>query len=131
MNIERVNIGLSIEQKLNELGMSKSEFGRKIGVPQQNVNRILDKTSIDTDKLATISEALGYNFFKEYTDDLSDTSMEVSLAGNNNQVNGNGAHNNINGDVSAAIWEERVKSLEALLAENERLIKVYEKMVEK
>lgn len=131
MNIERVNIGFSIEQKLNELGMSKSEFGRKIGVPQQNVNRILDKTSIDTDKLATISEALGYNFFKEYTDDLSDTSMEVSLAGNNNQVNGNGAHNNINGDVSAAIWEERVKSLEALLAEKERLIKVYEKMVEK
>ena len=131
MNIERVNIGLSIEQKLNELGMSKSEFGRKIGVPQQNVNRILDKTSIDTDKLATISEALGYNFFKEYTDDLSDTSMEVSLSGNNNQVNGNGAHNNINGDVSAAIWEERVKSLEALLAEKERLIKVYEKMVEK
>ena len=131
MNIERVNIGLSIEQKLNELGMSKSEFGRKIGVPQQNVNRILDKASIDTDKLATISEALGYNFFKEYTDDLSDTSMEVSLAGNNNQVNGNGAHNNINGDVSAAIWEERVKSLEALLAEKERLIKVYEKMVEK
>ena len=131
MNIERVNIGLSIEQKLNELGMSKSEFGRKIGVPQQNVNRILDKTSIDTDKLATISEALGYNFFKEYTDDLSDTSMEVSLAGNNNQVNGNGAHNNINGEVSAAIWEERVKSLEALLAEKERLIKVYEKMVEK
>ena len=131
MNIERVNIGLSIEQKLNELGMSKSEFGRKIGVPQQNVNRILDKTSIDTDKLATISEALGYNFFKEYTDDLSDTSMEVSLAGNNNQVNGNGAHNNINGDVSAAIWEERVQSLEALLAEKERLIKVYEKMVEK
>lgn len=131
MNIERVNIGLSIEQKLNELGMSKSEFGRKIGVPQQNVNRILDKTSIDTDKLATISEALGYNFFKEYTDDLSDTSMEVSLAGNNNQVNGNGVHNNINGDVSAAIWEERVKSLEALLAEKERLIKVYEKMVEK
>lgn len=131
MNIERVNIGLSIEQKLNALGMSKSEFGRKIGVPQQNVNRILDKTSIDTDKLATISEALGYNFFKEYTDDLSDTSMEVSLAGNNNQVNGNGAHNNINGDVSAAIWEERVKSLEALLAEKERLIKVYEKMVEK
>lgn len=130
MNIERVNIGLSIEQKLNELGMSKSEFGRKIGVPQQNVNRILDKTSIDTDKLATISEALGYNFFKEYTDDLSDTSMEVSLAGNNNQVNGNGAHNNINGDVSAAIWEERVKSLETLLAEKERLIKVYEKMVE-
>lgn len=131
MRIERVNIGLSIEQKLNELGMSKSEFGRKIGIPQQNVNRILDKTSIDTDKLATICEALGYNFFKEYTDDLSATSTSVSLSGNNNQVNGHGAHGNINGDVSNAVMEERIKSLEALLAEKERLIKVYEKMMEK
>mgnify|MGYP004455036871 FL=1 len=130
MKIERVNIGLSIEQRLNELGMSKAEFGRKIGVPQQNVNRILDKTGIDTDKLVTIGEALEYNFFKEYTDDLAGTSTSVSLSGNNNQVNGHGAHDNINGDVSAAIWEERVKALEALLAEKERLIKVYEKMVE-
>ena len=131
MRIERVNIGLAIEQRLNELGMSKSEFGRKIGIPQQNVNRILDKSSIDTDKLVTICEALEFNFFHEYTDDLSGTSTAVSFSGNNNQVNGHGAHDNINGDVSAAIWEERVKALEALLAEKERLIKVYEKMVEK
>lgn len=130
MRIERVNIGLAIEQRLNELGMSKSEFGRKIGIPQQNVNRILDKSSIDTDKLVTICEALEFNFFYEYTDDLSGTSTAVSLSGSNNQVNGHGAHDNINGDVSAAIWEERVKALEALLAEKERLIKVYEKMVE-
>lgn len=130
MRIERVNIGLAIEQRLNELGMSKSEFGRKIGIPQQNVNRILDKSSIDTDKLVTICEALEFNFFHEYTDDLSGTSTAVSLSGSNNQVNGHGAHDNINGDVSAAIWEERVKALEALLAEKERLIKVYEKMVE-
>lgn len=123
MRIERVNIGLSIEQKLNELGMSKSEFGRKIGIPQQNVNRILDKTSIDTEKLATISEALDYNFFTEFVDDLSAT-QSVSLAGNNNQVNGHGARGNINGDVNAAVLQERVKSLEALLAEKERLINV-------
>lgn len=62
MKVERVNIGLSIEQRLNELGMSKSEFGRKIGIPQQNVNRILEKASIDTDKLTSISEALNFNF---------------------------------------------------------------------
>lgn len=62
MKIERVNIGLAIEQRLNELGMSKSEFGRKIGIPQQNVNRILEKPNIDTEKLITISETLEYNF---------------------------------------------------------------------
>lgn len=63
MSIEKVDIGESIEQKLNELGISKSEFGRKIGIPQQNVNRILSKSSIDTDKLVAISEALDFNFF--------------------------------------------------------------------
>ena len=41
MVIEKVNIGLAIEAKLNELELSKSEFGRRIGIPQQNVNRIL------------------------------------------------------------------------------------------
>lgn len=124
MRIEKVNIGLAIEQRLKELGMSKSEFGRKIGIPQQNVNRILDKSSIDTDKLVTICEALEFNFFNEYTDDLSSTSTAVSLSGNNNQVNGHGAHDNINGDVSTAIWEECIKSLEALLEEKERTIQI-------
>ena len=66
MVIEKVNIGLAIEAKLNELELSKSEFGRRIGIPQQNVNRILEKSSIDTDKLIVISEALDYNFFLEY-----------------------------------------------------------------
>ena len=128
--MKKVNIGLSIEQKLNELGMSKSEFGRKIGIPQQNVNRILDKPSIDTDKLVLICEALEYNFFKEYTDNFSVASSN-SQSGINNQINGDGAHNNVNGDTSNAVLQERVKSLEALLAEKERLIKVYERMVEK
>lgn len=39
----------------------------------------------------------------------------------------------MNGNVSVgtnAVLAERVRSLEALLAEKERLIKVYEKMVE-
>lgn len=44
-----------------------------------------------------------------------------------------GSHNSV-GNVSVgtdAVLAERVKALEALLAEKERLIKVYEKMVEK
>lgn len=59
----------------------------------------------------------------------------------NNNLHGNltdsnvaiGSHNSV-GNVSVgsdAVLAERVKSLEALLAEKERLIKVYEKMVEK
>lgn len=66
MKVNRVNIGLRIEQRLNELNISKAEFGRLIGIPQQNVNRILDRTNIDTDKLADISEVLNYNFFYDF-----------------------------------------------------------------
>lgn len=128
MSIEKVDIGESIEQKLNELGISKSEFGRKIGIPQQNVNRILSKSSIDTDKLVMICEALDYNFFREYKDDLSNDSSSLVVSGEHNQINGDGAHSNVNGDTNNAVLQERIKSLEALLAEKERLIKVYEKL---
>lgn len=33
----KINIGLAIEQRINELGISKSEFGRRIGLASQNV----------------------------------------------------------------------------------------------
>lgn len=49
----------------------------------------------------------------------------------NNQVNGHGAHGNINGGttVEVAVLEERIKAMQALLDEKERLIKVYEKII--
>ncbi|MFT0242741.1 transcriptional regulator [Bacteroides thetaiotaomicron] len=43
--------------------MSKSELGRKIGVPQQHVNRILERETMETKRLIKVSEALGFNFF--------------------------------------------------------------------
>ena len=119
MKIERVNIGLAIEQKLNELGMSKSEFGRKIGIPQQNVNRILAKSNIDTEKLIKISEALGYNFFEHYIGEhnaVANGDGSVAVSGNNN------SHVIAGGDT--ALLQERIKHLEDLLSEKERLIQV-------
>lgn len=141
MKIERVNIGLAIEQKLNELGMSKSEFGRKIGIPQQNVNRILEKPNIDTEKLITISEALGYNFFEDYVGEhnaVANGDSSVAVSGNNNTSVVNGALATGNGSVAVngnnsnhviaggetALLQERIKHLEELLAEKERLIQV-------
>lgn len=63
-----LNIGLLIEQKLNERDMSKSELARRTGIANQNINRILEKSSIDTEKLVKISHALDYNFFQDYCD---------------------------------------------------------------
>lgn len=35
MNIKHVHVGAEIEKRRVELGLSKSELGRRIGVPQQ------------------------------------------------------------------------------------------------
>lgn len=64
--IKDIIIGKCIEQRINELGMSKSEFAKKIGVLQPNIGRILESDNIKTDKLVEISNALGFNFFQLY-----------------------------------------------------------------
>ena len=115
-----INIGLSIEQKLNELGINKSEFGRRIGIANQNVNRILEKKSIDTDKLIEISNALGYNFFLEFIEDANNA---VATGDGSVAVNGNNNSNVVAGGETALL-QERIKHLEELLAEKERLIQV-------
>ena len=139
---KNVNIGLIIEQKLNELGINKSEFGRRIGIANQNVNRILEKKSIDTDKLIEISNALGYNFFSEFIDEgnnaVANGDGSVAVSGNNNTSVVNGALATGNGSVAVngnnsnhvvaggetALLQERIKHLEDLVAEKERLIQV-------
>lgn len=42
-DIKHVHVGQAIDKRRNELGLSKSELGRKIGVPQQHINRILER----------------------------------------------------------------------------------------
>lgn len=68
MNIKltKVNIGEEIKKRFDDTEMSKSEFGRRIGVPQQHVNRIFERDTIETKKLESISEALDFNFFSLY-----------------------------------------------------------------
>ena len=131
MKFEKINIGLLIEQKMNELDINKSEMARRSGIANQNINRVFERSSIDTDKLVAISEALDFNFFdcfrtKEEQGTATADNGGVAVAGN-----GTAHHITTNASADAAVLQERIKSLEALLAEKERLIKVYERMVEK
>lgn len=49
----------------------------------------------------------------------------VAVNGSHNQVNGDGAHGNINGaSIDVAVLEERIKSMQQLLEEKERTIKI-------
>lgn len=65
-DIKEPHIGLAIQKRVEELDLSKSEFGRRIGVPQQHINRIFEREAIDTAKLIRISKALDFNFFALY-----------------------------------------------------------------
>lgn len=70
IGIKHVHIGREIDKRRLELGISKSELGRCIHVPQQHINHILEKETIDTGKLIDISVALEKNFFDLYASDM-------------------------------------------------------------
>lgn len=122
MKLQTVNIGLAIEQIINARGISKSEFGRKIGVAQQNVNRILERSNIDTDKLVTISEALDFNFFTCFCA-VDESGAAIADNGAVAVAGGATAHH-ITTNAGDVMLQQKVEALEALLAEKERLITV-------
>lgn len=66
-----LHIGSIIAERLEEVGMSKSEFARRINKARQNINDILNRSSMDTDLLLSISRALNYDFFQHYVQELN------------------------------------------------------------
>ena len=67
----KIHIGKLIEERLNEMGIKKSEFAKRIYKQRQNVNDLLSKESIDTSDLLLISEVLKFDFFTEYSNLLN------------------------------------------------------------
>lgn len=120
-----VHIGLAIEEKLQELKLSKTEFGRRIGIPQQNVNRILEKDTIDTGKLVQISEALKFNFFSLYCEEVP--KVEVKTEGDYSPASDEGDVTVIVGD---AVLAERVKLLQQLIEEKDERINELKERIE-
>lgn len=64
---QHIHIGKEIEARINQLNMNKTEFAKLIGTSKQNVNRILEKSSLDTNILQKYGDVLGCNFFTLYT----------------------------------------------------------------
>lgn len=63
VDVKYVHVGEAINRRRNELGLSKSEFARRIGVPQQHVNRMLERETMETKRLVRVCEVLDFNFF--------------------------------------------------------------------
>ena len=66
MTVKEPHIGLLIDAHLRKIGMTKAELGRRINTSRQNVNTFIRSQHVSTRVLIAISNALNYNFFKEF-----------------------------------------------------------------
>ena len=126
MKPAEVHIGQEIGKKLREKKISKTEFGKLIGIPQQNVNRILQRDTIDTKKLVAISNALKFNFFQLYCDNLQQ--FDVKTEGNNSPAVGSG-HISV-GTMLNQGSVEASKYLDLLIREKDERIKEKDELIE-
>lgn len=117
IDVKPVHIGQAIDKRRLELGLSKSEFGRKIGVPQQHVNRILERETMETTKLIKVCQALDFNFFALFCSMSHQISAYLAAV----TLNGN-AHNTI-GDNELAAQLSKEQSVVESQKETIRLLK--------
>ena len=110
--------GKVIKQKLIEINKSQKELSKLLGITAQSVNAILSAKDVRSGTIEKIAQVLGVPVAFFYGE------------GNFKQnavANGSKSVAAINSNVAtqdAEILKERVKSLEALVAEKERLINI-------
>lgn len=61
-----LHIGKFIKKRVEEIGMKKTEFARRVNTTPQNIYDIFNRTSIDTELLNQIGKILDFNFFEHY-----------------------------------------------------------------
>jgi transcriptional regulator with XRE-family HTH domain len=85
--MNNMHIGKLIGLRIEQTGMSKAEFARRINRSPQNIQDLLNRNSVDTGLLISISQALGYNFFKAFIN-YSEVVAELKKKGLNGSLNG-------------------------------------------
>lgn len=138
IELKEVHIGKAIKERIEKIGITKTEFGRLIGVPQQHINRILERDTMETKKLVKVCRALNYNFFALYCE--FPTRVNAYLAA---VALGDGDAQNVIGDAallaqleiekekakgleeSNTILKDQVATLKSSLKDKEELIDIY------
>ena len=105
IKLNKIHIGKEIKKRLDEKKMSKSEFARRFGMPQQHVNRVFERDTIETKRLEAVCEALDFNFFSLYCDNPNNVFAYLAA------VNlGEGDAINLMGDAAIAAQMEVLKA---------------------
>jgi plasmid maintenance system antidote protein VapI len=61
----KFHIGQMIEQKMKAAGMSKNKLARILKLTPPSISLMIESSSVQTERLAALSEALSYNFFSD------------------------------------------------------------------
>ena len=72
-----VHVGKEIKKKVKERKMTVVELSRELGCHRTNVYRIFDSPTIDSGVLSRLSVIFHFDFFKLYSEDISDKINEV------------------------------------------------------
>lgn len=109
--------GEELKIKLKKAGVSITEIASLLGMSRQSLSQALSVKDVKTGLIEDLSKALNVPLSYFYGENV----------GNNAIANGNKSVAAINSSVSSTteeVLKERVKSLETLVAEKERLINV-------
>lgn len=129
-----------MEMLVNQrFGGNKAAFAKTIGLPPTGLSNYLgtkrrSKPSVDMVTKIVLALDVDARWLLTGEETPQQKNVNTNMHGNVKDSNVAIGSNNSVGNVSVgtdAVLAERIKALEALLAEKERLIKVYEKMVEK
>ena len=72
-----IHLGHVIKNKVEEQGKTTVWLAQELGCHRANMYKIYEKRTIDTGILLHISDILGYDFFRLYTDELNNAEDEV------------------------------------------------------
>lgn len=119
-------IGLKIKELASKEKLTLADLAKRLGKTKQAVCEMVEKEDVNTAILKKLCSEFNVpiNYFFEDNSGMSVT------ANNNSQAVGIGNITRNDGQAEISLLKERIKYLEELLAEKERLIKVYEKMME-
>jgi DNA-binding Xre family transcriptional regulator len=103
--LKDIHVGQEIKNLLFKKNMKKNEFARLIGVPQQHVNRILERDTMETKRLIKVCEALDTNIFAKFCNFPNQVTAYLSAV-----AMGNGDSINNIGDSALLAEVEKYKS---------------------
>ena len=112
--------GIELKEKIAKCGISQSEIARRLNISQQSFNQSLSANDVKSGLIERIAEVVGVEMDFFYPNKSNKPSVVVNGEG----VVAVSGNNNVTSNPSDAVLQERVKSLEALVAEKERLIQI-------